>query len=49
MAATHAPAAALQTAILELELTGEVQRLSGNRVVKMVETDHSEKEIKLER
>lgn len=35
MAATGAPAAALQTAILELELTGEVQRLPSNRLVKL--------------
>ncbi len=44
MASTHAPAAALQTAILELELTGEVQRLSGNRVVR-VATDETETNI----
>jgi DNA processing protein len=37
--ATGAPAAALQTAILELELTGEVQRLPGNRVVRTAIAD----------
>lgn len=35
MEATQAGAAALQAALLELELSGEVQRLPGNRIIKI--------------
>ncbi len=37
LASTGAPAAAIQTAILELEITGEVQRLPGGRVVRTID------------